>query len=614
MGRATDNHVVLYSAVVSRRHVELHRNGSGWEIVNLGANGTFIDGERVNKLQASDGLIIRLARSGPSIQVGLEVNLDAVSASPSMDASSYSSAPSENSFDENVAPDLAIPSAFQSLNNGNGMVFDAPTPELPLEVGFSHQTIISEESDTPVYDEPASTPDSLVPPTQPPGFFTAEQPPTGEGFNYAQEGQVIAPSASDQYSGNVRFAEPAVESHPFNSHNPDAFRVGADFIGTGIPEPSRSGFEAGLESEAFSASPSANPIESSAVFTGEEQVAFQSQPQDSPFAFSPTGLQTPIIESQEPSLSFFTPSKAEPTVIPSSVQGGGAYPGSTPANVISFSLETGQPLEVQQTIGRYQVVKTIVHSNHNITYLAWRDGRSMTLKTLNANWSDYTQACAALEEEARVFHKLRHPGLPQLIDFFWVDGQPFLAREMIFGKNLEQYVATHGPISTAKALGWVIQVCDVLSYLHQQTPALLHYDVKPRNIIHRATPQGSWEVSLVGLQLSTSLTEAGTQMGFPAYTAPEQQEGRAMPSSDLYSLGPVLVYLLTGQEPELFYRYINNEYRLVAGEVPGLSQPIAQLIHTLTELKIEFRYASAKDVSRMIQQILNNQSSMGTRL
>lgn len=72
IGRSTDNDVILYSAVVSRHHVELRRNGSGWQIVSLGANGTYIDGKRITQIPVVDGMIIRLASSGPKIQIHLE--------------------------------------------------------------------------------------------------------------------------------------------------------------------------------------------------------------------------------------------------------------------------------------------------------------------------------------------------------------------------------------------------------------------------------------------------------------------------------------------------------------------------------------------------------------
>ncbi len=69
IGRSTDNQVVLYSAVVSRRHVELRRVGLEWEVINLGTNGTYLNGKRISQTQIADGAVIRLARSGPNIQV-----------------------------------------------------------------------------------------------------------------------------------------------------------------------------------------------------------------------------------------------------------------------------------------------------------------------------------------------------------------------------------------------------------------------------------------------------------------------------------------------------------------------------------------------------------------
>ena len=72
VGRSTDNDVVLYSAVVSRHHVELRHDGQQWKVVNLGTNGTYIDGKRVDECEAQDGLVIRLASSGPKIQIRLK--------------------------------------------------------------------------------------------------------------------------------------------------------------------------------------------------------------------------------------------------------------------------------------------------------------------------------------------------------------------------------------------------------------------------------------------------------------------------------------------------------------------------------------------------------------
>ena len=72
IGRATNNEVVLYSAVVSRHHVEIKKSGEEWEVVNVGSNGTYVDGKRVEQTKAVDGMIFRLASSGPKILIKIE--------------------------------------------------------------------------------------------------------------------------------------------------------------------------------------------------------------------------------------------------------------------------------------------------------------------------------------------------------------------------------------------------------------------------------------------------------------------------------------------------------------------------------------------------------------
>ena len=72
IGRSTDNDVVLYSAVVSRHHLEIHKGIAGWAIQSLGTNGTYLDGKRIQTVPAEDGLVVRLARSGPNLQITID--------------------------------------------------------------------------------------------------------------------------------------------------------------------------------------------------------------------------------------------------------------------------------------------------------------------------------------------------------------------------------------------------------------------------------------------------------------------------------------------------------------------------------------------------------------
>lgn len=69
IGRANDNNVVLYSAVVSRHHLEIRPRGTDWALISLGSNGTFFNGKKINKVLVKDGMVVRLASSGPKIQI-----------------------------------------------------------------------------------------------------------------------------------------------------------------------------------------------------------------------------------------------------------------------------------------------------------------------------------------------------------------------------------------------------------------------------------------------------------------------------------------------------------------------------------------------------------------
>lgn len=72
IGRSGDNDVILYSSVVSRYHVEIHRHPLHWEIVSIGANGTYINDQPIEKERVQDGITIRLAATGPKLQILLD--------------------------------------------------------------------------------------------------------------------------------------------------------------------------------------------------------------------------------------------------------------------------------------------------------------------------------------------------------------------------------------------------------------------------------------------------------------------------------------------------------------------------------------------------------------
>lgn len=170
-----------------------------------------------------------------------------------------------------------------------------------------------------------------------------------------------------------------------------------------------------------------------------------------------------------------------------------------------------------------------------------------------------TGSLEALREEAKLLRRLRHPHLPQVIDFFVEGHWPCLVMEFIDGQDLNQLrVAQGGVVPEAKATGWIIQVADALAYLHAQKSPIVHRDIKPENIRVRS----SGDAVLVDFGIA-KVGGAGTQtrvmakgVGTPPYAPPEQYgAGMTDTYTDVYALGATFYVLLTGQFPaESVYR------------------------------------------------------------
>lgn len=155
-------------------------------------------------------------------------------------------------------------------------------------------------------------------------------------------------------------------------------------------------------------------------------------------------------------------------------------------------------------------------------------------------------------DEARAICKLHHPGIVTVSDIFEENGTAYFVMDYIEGRSLSQMVKSDGPLSEAKALGYIRQVAEALGYVHDHNR--LHLDVKPGNIMVDASDRAI----LIDFGASKQYDEqdgenTSTLMGKTPGYAPLEQMGndvvRFMPATDIYSLGATLYKLLTGITP-----------------------------------------------------------------
>ncbi len=154
--------------------------------------------------------------------------------------------------------------------------------------------------------------------------------------------------------------------------------------------------------------------------------------------------------------------------------------------------------------------------------------------------------------EARVLSNLSHPNLPCVYAFFNENRRSYLVMDFIEGKTLEQLlkesVTPYLPVEDV--LSYALQLCGVLSYLHQQTPPVIFRDLKPSNVM--VTAKGHIYLIDFGIArvFKEGLPSDTQQFGTPGFASPEQHgSGQTGPRSDLYNLGATLHYCLTGKEP-----------------------------------------------------------------
>ncbi|WP_156800557.1 protein kinase domain-containing protein [Thalassoporum mexicanum] len=269
-----------------------------------------------------------------------------------------------------------------------------------------------------------------------------------------------------------------------------------------------------------------------------------------------------------------------------------------------FCKHCGTPLQMLREINQYQVLQTLGQGGMGTTYQVWSPDRGLqVLKEMNADLIRNTKAIELFEREANILKRLRHRGIPRFYDFFAIDNKKYLVMSVIHGQDLEQLIKVNDSVSPTQAITWMIQLCDILSYLHNQVPPIIHRDVKPANLIVRSVDQSLVLVDFGAVKEISVHT--GTMIGAPSYTAPEQARGRPVIQSDLYAIAPTLVYLLTGDDPAFYLEDRGDGSRMYIDHLLNLPLGLADLVAKLSAPIPGDRYQNAKQVAEALKVCLS---------
>ena len=218
---------------------------------------------------------------------------------------------------------------------------------------------------------------------------------------------------------------------------------------------------------------------------------------------------------------------------------------------------TGRLLPNAMLYNRYVIVRKIGQGGMAAVYQAVdtrQPGAMWAIKEMSdaaiSNPQERSTAIQSFLQEANLLRSLNHPNLPKVQDVFTEGGKYYLVMEFVAGQTLEVIANSRPqPISEPEVTAWAMQLCNVLSYLHNQPSPIIFRDLKPGNIM--LTPQGQIKLIDFGIVrfFKPGKTKDTQALGTPGYCAPEALNGQTDVRSDVYSLCVTMHQLLTGYDP-----------------------------------------------------------------
>jgi serine/threonine protein kinase len=203
-------------------------------------------------------------------------------------------------------------------------------------------------------------------------------------------------------------------------------------------------------------------------------------------------------------------------------------------------------------IGKYYVVGILGGGGQGTVYRVLHPelNRELVIKVARLSCATDSAERDLLVREGRVLADLDHPGLAHVHDLGFHDGRPYLVMDYVRGVTLEQHVANRR-LTPTQAASLVAQVAHALASAHRR--GVVHQDIKPSNIlIDEAGRPRVIDFGLARLRGAWTGEAPQPSGGTAAYMSPEQardEEARVGPQSDVFALGGVLYFLLTGKPP-----------------------------------------------------------------
>jgi len=260
---------------------------------------------------------------------------------------------------------------------------------------------------------------------------------------------------------------------------------------------------------------------------------------------------------------------------------------------------------IPEKLGKYEIEGVLGEGAMGVVYKA-RDPfieRIVAIKTIRNDLLDpkiRDEMLARFKREAQAAGQLSHPGIVSVYEYGEEGNTAFISMEFIQGEELADIFERGEKPKEEHVIGIIIQLLEALSFAHAK--GIVHRDIKPSNII--VTADNKVKLADFGIAHvdTSSLTQSGSVLGTPAFMSPEQCIGSTVDSrTDLFSVGAVLYYTLTGEKPfpggnpfTIMQRVINYEPEPPSHFNPMLPEEMDNILARAMAKKPDKRYQTAQ--------------------
>ncbi|MDB4664586.1 serine/threonine protein kinase [bacterium] len=273
-------------------------------------------------------------------------------------------------------------------------------------------------------------------------------------------------------------------------------------------------------------------------------------------------------------------------------------------------------LTLPTTIGDYELIEELGRGGMGVVFRARQISLDrevaikMILRGRLASEADLQRFLA----EASATARLQHPNIVPVYEAGDIEGRPFFSMQLVVGETLAERVINEGPLPQREIARIVAAIARAIGFAHEQ--GILHRDLKPSNIL--LAVDGTPLITDFGLakqsDSNASLTRSGMLVGTPAYMSPEQAGGRRNligPASDVYSLGCVLYFALTGRSPFVSDSPMETVLLVVEQDPiaprtlrPKIDRDLEMIVVRCLQKPIDLRYPSGEALAQDLEAYL----------